>query len=438
MSADTIHALASGRPPSGVAVIRVSGPDVPRVVATLTGRALAPRRATLVALRDDEGEVLDEVLAIHFPAPRSFTGEDVLELHCHGGHAVTDAISRHLTSVSGLRPAEPGEFTMRAHRNGRIDLIEAERLGDLVAAETEAQRRLAVSDLGRRNARLYQGWRERLLELRALIEAGLDFADEEDAPIDVSDEAVGRLDDLRTAMAAHLSRAEATRIVREGLRVVLAGPPNAGKSSLLNALAGHDAAIVTDVPGTTRDVVEVPLDILGHRIVVADTAGLRDTDDAVERIGVERARSRIETADLVLHLVPVGEPWPDEDLHVEPSRLLALRTKRDLAPERLPGTEAEIAVSTVTGEGLDRLLRLLGRRAASASIRPDGDAHAPLVERHAAHVRRALDLLERAPPTHELLAESVRLAADEIGRITGATDIEDVYGVIFSRFCMGK
>ena len=430
---DTIHALASGRPPAGVAVVRVSGPDAGRVMRALVGRDLPARRAVLATLRDGDGAPLDDAIAIHFPAPGSFTGEDVLELHCHGGRAVVDALSRHLTHGLGLRPAEPGEFTMRAHRNGRIDLIEAERLADLVEAETDAQRRFALSGLGRRNIRLYEGWREDLLAVRALIEASLDFADEDDAPVDVGGEVARRLDALRGAMAAHLGGLRATRIVREGFGVVLAGVPNAGKSSLLNALAGHEAAIVTDVPGTTRDVLEVPLDVGGHRIVVADVAGLRDTDDRVERIGVDRARERMVRADLVLLLVPPTGESPDPLPPVSPERIVRVGTKVDL------GSSAErIGVSTVTGAGLSALLSLLRDRAGAEGWRERGAGTAPIAERHAAHVRAALAALDATDEPDELLAERVRAAADEIGRIVGVTDIEDVYGAIFSRFCMGK
>lgn len=425
----TIHALASGALPAGVAVVRVSGPLVPTLVTGWIARPLAPRTATLVTLRGADGVVLDEALAIHFPAPRSFTGEDVLELQCHGGRAVVRAVERRLAEL-GSRPAEPGEFTMRAHLNGRVDLIEAERLADLIDAETEAARALAASDAGRRNADCYGEWRTALLDARALLEASIDFADEEDAPVDVSDEVASLLEATRTDIAAHLVRAPAARIVRSGLRVVLAGAPNAGKSSLLNALAGHEAAIVTDVPGTTRDALDVPLDVDGHKVIVTDVAGLRETDDVVERIGVERARERIAAADLVLLCVPVGGAAPD---CAPDDRTILVRSKADLHP--VADTQGDaIVLSARTGEGMDDLLAILRERAADATAPA---AEAPLAERHAAHLGRALDHLDAGGPP-EIVAERVRLAAAELGRITGATDIEDVYGAIFSRFCMGK
>ena len=438
----TIHALASGALPAGVAVIRVSGPLVPSLAAGWIGRPLAPRTATLVALRGAEGNVLDEALAIPFPAPRSFTGEDVLELHCHGGPAVVRAVERRLTEL-GSRAAEPGEFTMRAHANGRIDLMGAERLADLIDAETEAQRAMAASDGGRRNAALYEAWRLALLDARALLEASIDFADEDDAPADVSDEIDALLNATRSAMVDHLAGASAVAIVRRGMRVVLAGAPNAGKSSLLNALSGTDAAIVTDVPGTTRDALDVPLDAGGYKVVVTDVAGLRDTDDAVERIGVERARARIAAADLVLECVPADATLPTlSTLPIDAGAnvggimppVVRIRTKCDLVRSGELG-DGRLAVSARTGEGVNELLALLAARARDAAAPAAG---APLAERHAGHVARALDHLAVADLQPEIVAERVRLAADEIGRITGATDIEDVYGTIFSRFCIGK
>ena len=452
---DTIHALASGAPPSGVGVIRVSGPLVPRLEREWIGRAFPPRRATLVTLPDADGEPLDEALAIRFSAPRSFTGEDVLELHCHGGAAVIRAVSDRLAAL-GSRPAEPGEFTMRAHRNGRIDLVEAERLADLIDAETEAQRRFAASDRGARLQALYEGWRADLLHARALIEAGLDFADEEDAPADVGAEVGAILYRLAREIGAHLATDRHREIVRRGLRIAVAGPPNAGKSSLVNALAAREVAIVTGIPGTTRDVLEVALDLHGHKIVLSDTAGLRETDDAVERIGVERARDRIEESDCVVWLEPVDGVGDEVPPASRPDRpVIRVATKCDIGAA--DGAH-DLAVSARTGEGLAPLARRLGEMA-ERSVPPPG-VETTLNERHHRHVAMAFarlhDALRHRDPTgmvraselapfelapfepDERLAEAVRLAAAEIGRITGATDIEDVYGAIFSRFCMGK
>ena len=430
MASDTIHALASGAPPCGVAVVRVSGPAVVAIAAELVAEPPPARQAALRRLRDADGSTLDHALVLRFPSPNSFTGEDVLELHLHGGRAVVAAVQRRLSAL-GSRPAEPGEFTMRAQRNGRIDLVEAERLADLVQAETEAQRRFATSDLGRRNAARYEDWRERLLGLRALVEASLDFADEDDAPVAIAEEVASGLGTLRDALADHLAGEALVATLREGFRVVLAGPPNAGKSSLLNALAREDVAIVTPVPGTTRDVLEVPLDLGGFRVVLADTAGLRDTDDVVEAIGVARARARMAEADLVLRLVPPGESPPTGT----DDRTVLVASKIDLGG-RVP--DGALGVSATTGAGLDRLLVALGERAAAGSWR-EGRGDAPVAERHAAHLKRALAALDDARAVRdERCAEHLRLAADEIGRIGGAVDIEDVYGAIFSRFCMGK
>ena len=433
---ETIYALASGPPPSGVAVIRVSGPDVFSIGRAMAGRELAPRHASYAMLRDKAGRPLDRAVALLFPGPRSFTGEDVLELQCHGGRAVVEAIGRCLREDHGVRHAEPGEFTLRAHLNGRIDLVEAERLGDLVHAETEAQHRLAMSDLGRRNAMLYETWRTDLTELRALVEASLDFADEDDAPVTISPEAKRRLSELRDALAQHLDGTRAVEIVRDGFRVVLTGPPNAGKSSLLNALAAREVAIVTAVPGTTRDVLDVPLDMGGYRVVLADTAGLREAEDEVEAIGVARARERIADADLVLDLRPPGGSMPSNTSPAD-HRVVPIGTKVDL-DEPSPGTA--LGISAVTGEGLEELIALIADRAARDAWRDrDGGPGAPLAERHVRHLRRCLEILPSpdAEPD-ELWADALRRAAGELGRITGSADIERVYDVIFSRFCMGK
>ena len=431
--ADTIHALASGPPPAGVAVIRVSGPRVQGIVRDWIGRDLPPRRATLVHLTDREDARLDDALALLFAAPASFTGEDVLELHLHGGPAVIAATLRRLDAL-GSRRAEPGEFTMRAFLNGRVDLIEAERLGDLIEAETEAQRAFAASDRGARNLELYRSWRKALIDARALLEASLDFADEEDAPEDVAHEVSDALEKIAEAIDTHLAGARASEIVRRGYRVALAGPPNAGKSSLLNALAEREVAIVTPVPGTTRDALDVVLDCDGYRVVLTDTAGLRETDDEVEQIGIDRTRRTMERAHCVLWLDPV------DGTSVEPPArptVLRVATKIDLlsGEETLVG---DLAVSAVTGEGLSELGTKLGALASSASRT---ERAVPVSERHERHLRAVCDHLTKARDERvraEIAAEEIAGAALELGRIVGATDIEEVYGAIFSRFCMGK
>ena len=434
---DTIHALASGPPPAGVAVVRVSGPLIPRLEREWIGRALEPRRATLASLSDEAGGVLDRALVLRFVAPHSFTGEDVMELHLHGGRAVVAAVEKHLLAF-GSRPAEPGEFTMRAHLNGRIDLIETERLADLIEAETEAQRRFASSDRGRRNGAIYEEWRSRLIDTWALLEASLDFADEDDAPVEVADEVSRTVRDLHADIREHLAGARASEIVRDGYRLVLAGAPNAGKSSLLNALAERDIAIVTDVPGTTRDVLEVSLDVKGYKIIVSDTAGLRGGADRVETIGIERARETINRADGVLWLTAPDAPngdtgMPNNVSEALPS-VLRVATKRDLGGSFAPH---DIAISVRTGEGLDALIARIAELV-RARVPSEMDS-IPIAARHERHCRACLAFLERAETGPvELKAEALRHAAAELGRITGSVDIENVYDAIFSRFCMGK
>ena len=442
---DTIHALASGALPAGVGIIRVSGPLVPRIEHEWIGRRLVPRQATLVTLRDGTGAHLDHALTLRFVAPQSFTGEDVLELHLHGGRAVVAAAEAQLASF-GSRLAEPGEFTMRAHLNGRIDLIETERLADLIEADTEAQRRFAASDRGRRNAELYEAWRARLIDAWALLEASLDFADEDDAPIDVADEVSSMIASLRAEMETHVSGARAAEIVREGYRLVLAGAPNAGKSSLLNALAERDIAIVTNVPGTTRDVLDVSLDVRGYKVIVSDTAGLRESADTVEAVGIERAREAIRKADGVLWLAAPdrtaqndettfkGPNGDADEMPPIPQPLLKLATKADLGT---PSAPHDVAISVRTGEGIDQLVDRVAQL-----VREHGSHEAdsaPIAARHEHHCRACLGYLERADEeATELRAEALRLAAMELGRITGSVGIENVYDVVFSRFCMGK
>ena len=444
----TIHALSSGAPPAGVGIIRVSGPLVPDLVRSWIGRSLIPRHATLVTLTGADGEPLDDAMALHFPAPRSFTGEDVLELHCHGGPAVIAAVTARLHHL-GTRPAEPGEFTYRAHLNGRIDLIEAERLADVIDAETEAQRAFAVSDRGRVNAALYASWRAQLIDMRALMEAMIDFPDEDDAPIDVAPEVYGRVGDLIRGIEAHLAGARSGEIVRAGYRLVLAGAPNAGKSSLLNALAGRDVAIVSPHAGTTRDVVEVVMDLQGYRVVVSDTAGLRrNPGDPVESLGIERTVERTGSADGTLWLIAPDNAADSPDdgdplslLEVEP--VLTVATKADLDNGRIP-TIADCRVSARTGEGMDALLNRLA--AIVARQVPEPAQSVPVAKRHVSHLERALvhlrmilpDPGDRLAVPAEIAAEHLRMAGDEIGRIGGEIGIEHVYDAVFSRFCMGK
>ena len=419
---DTIFALASGSVPAAIAVLRISGPDVPAIARAVHGQP-EPRRATLRRLLDpSDGTLIDRALVLSFPAPDSSTGEDVLEWHLHGGRAVVAAAERVLLSL-GARPAEAGEFTRRAFANGRIDLTEAEGLAELTAATSDAARRAALTQAEGALSRAIAGWQARTLELAARVEAAIDFDDEED----VSDELVpihAGMAALRAELLATLASPSAEQL-RDGVRVVLAGPPNAGKSSLFNALTGRDAAIVTDVPGTTRDVLEAAVEWDGVPILLQDTAGRRDSDDPVERIGVERAEAAVAAADLVLWL---GD---DEPPNVLAPGALALHARAD---ER-PVAEGRLAVSVVTGEGLAALREAILTYARTRLSGPDQLA---LTVRQQAAIRTAADALEEAEADPLLLAEQLRLVRDAWDRLTGRAGTEEMLDALFGRFCVGK
>lgn len=442
MKQGTIVALASGAGRAGVAVIRVSGPEAGAVLAALTARAPPPpRRATLCVLRDPaSGEELDQTLALWFPAPASVTGEDVAELHVHGGAAVIEAVLA-ACLCAGARPAEPGEFTRRAFENGKLDLAEAEGLADLVEAETEGQRRQALRQVKGALSAIYEGWRAQLIEAAALIEAEIDFPDE-DLPGALARRAGPILETLADTMGRCLADHRGER-VREGYRIAIIGPPNAGKSSLLNALAGREAAIVSDIPGTTRDVVEVRLVLAGYPVWIADTAGLREAADAIEAEGVRRALARAEEADLRIGVVEAGAEAPPSLLAALQSGDLLARSKADVFPldaSPVNGGGSGLVLSVVSGQGLSDLEALLAQRVADALGREEAPAltrarHRRLVEEARAALVRALPNLADAP---ELAAEDVRLAASAIGRLTGRIDVEDLLDEIFSSFCIGK
>ena len=433
--ADTIFALASGTLPSGVAVIRVSGDGVGRLWPALGVAAPVPRLATLAMLRDGRGERLDQALLLHFPAPASFTGEHVVELHCHGGRATVAAVLRHLAALDGFRQAEAGEFARRAFENGKLDLTALEGLSDLVAAETEAQRRQALQQADGDLRRTAEGWQSRLLRARAMIEASFDFSDEEDVPDDVGTPIWNGLRDLRDEIADAVTQAGRGRIVREGYQVVLAGPPNAGKSSLLNALAQDEVAIVTDVAGTTRDLVHIELDLDGMLVRVTDTAGLRSSEDTVERIGIDRARRAMACADLVLWLRPSDRsPGCDEAV---PAGALPIRTKADLHPGTATDGDGP-AVSVISGAGLEGLRDLLATRARQAI---GGGTALASRRRHGEALDLSLHALEealRSDDPLEFRADALRRANDALDRLLGRTDVEDLLGVIFAEFCVGK
>jgi tRNA modification GTPase len=436
---DTIVALASGAGRAGVAVIRVSGPRAGDLLRALTGAELPePRRAKRTVFSGVSRDSIDDGIALYFPAPASFTGENVAELHAHGGPAIVAALIQACLAQPETRLAEPGEFTRRAFENGKLDLAQAEALADLVEAETETQRAQALRQMRGELSALYEGWRARLVEAMALLEAEIDFPDE-DLPGGLAARVRPLVESLAAEIAAHLDDSHRGERVRDGYRIAILGPPNAGKSSLLNALARREAAIVSDIPGTTRDVVEIRLVLTGYPVWLADTAGLRKAADAIEAEGVRRALERAEEADLRLGLVEAGqEPDPALLAAMRPQDLL-LRSKIDLAPaEGLPG------FSAVTGAGLVELEALLAERVAAAL----GGEEAPALTR--ARHRRLLEdaqaALARAGPAlepesglgPELAAEDLRAAAASLGRLSGRIDVEDLLDEVFANFCIGK
>ncbi|NUT00654.1 MAG: tRNA uridine-5-carboxymethylaminomethyl(34) synthesis GTPase MnmE [Sphingomonas sp.] len=426
MSADTIFALSSGRPPAAIAVIRVSGPGAHAAGAMLAGSLPEARSAALRTLRSAEGAVLDDALVLRFDGPASSTGEDGVEFHCHGGRAVVDAVLGALSAIDGLREARPGEFTRRAFENGRIDLTEAEGLADLIEAETESQRRaaLAMAEGGLR--RQVEQWQQSVLQLSARAEAAIDYVDEGDVGVDPTLPA----ECLRLAveLRSWLDRPRAEPL-KDGVRVVVAGPPNAGKSSLINMIAGQERAIVTDIPGTTRDHIEVPLSLGGIPILLTDTAGLRQTQDEVERIGVDRARSLLQISDIVAWLGRADEAPPHP-------RLVTVHSKADLAERRVAPAGA-IPVSVLTGEGMGFLLDRLTDIA--RTLLPADDAIA-LNRRQAAQLADAESHLAAAASAGEivLVAENLRAARLAFDRLTGRAGMEEVLDALFGRFCLGK
>lgn len=434
---DSIVALSSGRLPAGVAVVRLSGPKTRFALETILETSAPEREASLRKLRQSDGSLIDIGLVIFFTGPASFTGEDVAEFQVHGGKAVVSALLQTLTSIEGIRHAEPGEFTRRAFLNGKLDLVETEALADLINAETESQRRFALLNAGGAQSKLYEGWRQRLIHARAMIEAEIDFADEDDIPGSVSDTVWSDMRNLSNEIGAHVGGFHAAEIIREGFDVVILGAPNAGKSSLFNALAKREAAIVSDEPGTTRDLLEVVLDLHGLKVRLTDTAGLRERAGAVEGIGIQRAKERAGNADLIVVLQDMTVAAADIELPAGP-RVLRVGTKVDLLPTGMGSGKFDLAVSAKTGEGLGQLLEGLGQLADDAagtvgSLLPTRLRHVDLLNEGKAFIERAL-----AQGDLELQAEDLRLAGERLGRIVGIVDVEDLLDVIFSQFCIGK
>jgi len=434
-SDDTIFASASGYGRAAVCLVRISGPKSRSVLETMAGSVPAPRRAALRLLRDPgTGELLDQALVLWMPGPSSFTGEDQAELHIHGGLATRAAVLRALGSLEDCRPAEAGEFTRRAFLNGRMDLAQVEGLADLIDAETEAQRRQAVLQLEGRLGETTERWREEILQVLAFLEASLDFSDEGDVPENLEAEILQRLNRLERELAEVLANRSGERL-REGLTVVLAGPPNAGKSTLLNALARRDVAIVSPVAGTTRDVIEVHCDLKGLPVVIVDTAGLRESADLIEQEGVSRARARAQDADLVLWLIPPEGPETEAP---SARRLLRVGTKADLNRSR---HDCDLLISAATGEGIPDLIERLEEEAEAALGQGDAivtrERHRKALERAHLSLVRAREMLDSRGPL-ELSAEEVRLAARAVGEITGRVDVEHMLDRLFSSFCIGK
>ncbi len=423
---DTIFALSSGVPPAAIAVIRISGPAAGKALHQLAGRLPAPRRAVALRLRDAAGEMLDQVLALWLPGPGTATGEDTAELHCHGGRAVIAAVETALAATPELRRATPGEFTRRAFANGRIDLAEAEGLADLLSAETELQRRSAMAVAGGALSRQVEDWRERLLMASASVEAVLDFGDEDDVaalPADFS----ARLEALRGEISAQLCRPRAEAL-REGFRVVLAGPPNSGKSTLFNGLVESEAAIITPIAGTTRDILTRPVAIEGVPFLFMDTAGLRDeSPDAIEAIGIARARDAFKNADLVLWLGGEGD-GPAGAWEIEPQA-----DRPDHVTKRMP----QYRLSALTGEGMDALRAGLVAVARDSLPRP---GEAALNARQHRLLTEAEAMLAYAAQLSDplLVAEHLRLARVAFDALLGRTTTEDMLDALFGRFCIGK
>ncbi|GAA0758292.1 tRNA modification GTPase [Erythromicrobium ramosum] len=429
-SRPTIFALSSGAPPAGVGVIRVSGPQAGAALQALAGRVPAQRRASLAKLRDSAGASLDEALVLWFPGSNTATGEDLAEFHCHGGRAVIAAVEAALAALPGLRRAEPGEFTRRAFANGRIDLAEAEGLGDLLTAETELQRAAALANLGGALSRQVESWRERVLVLSAEVEGVLDFSDEEDSA-DLPECFTWNIDALASEIGEWLARPRSERL-GEGFRVVLAGPPNAGKSTLFNALVESEAAITSPIAGTTRDVIERSVAIAGVPLTFVDTAGLREVAmgaeaDQIEAIGIDRAMAELLRADVVLWLGAEGEG---------PEGAWEIAAQADRA-DFVAKTTARLTVSAATGEGLLGLKTALVASARDALPKP---GEAALNARQHARLSEAGEALAAAKTLTDplLVAEELRRARVAFDRLIGRATTEDMLDTLFGRFCIGK
>ncbi|WP_323799063.1 tRNA uridine-5-carboxymethylaminomethyl(34) synthesis GTPase MnmE [Parasphingorhabdus sp.] len=427
---DTIFALSSGQPPAAIGILRISGSSAGKALSALTEKSPEPRVGTLCNITDMvSGELLDQALCLWFPGPNSATGEDLVEIHCHGGRAVIRAIEQALEQIDGLRRAEPGEFTRRAFTQGKMDLAEAEGLSDLLFAETELQRKAAVRNAGGALSRKVDAWQQTILQLSAQVEAELDFSDEDDvAPAQASllDQTTRSLvEEMRNLLAR--PRAEK---LRDGIRVVLGGPPNSGKSTLLNALVEREAAIVSDIAGTTRDVIEVPIALGGVPFLFIDTAGVRESGaETIEQIGIDRAHQQFATADIILWLGDEGQ-GPRSDILVEIS-------SRCDHPQHKPKGVGSFTLSPVSGRGMDALVDFLVTRA--KDILPDADqvsVNARQADRLTAACNSLAAMIEERD--YLIVAEHLRMARKALDQITGKASTEDMLDGLFGKFCIGK
>ena len=426
----TIFAQASAAGKAGVAVVRISGPQAFSASSQLCGSLPAPRQAALRRLRSAAGEVLDEALVLCFTEKASFTGEETVELQTHGSVAVVNALLAELGRFDGLRLAEPGEFTRRALANGRLDLAQVEGLADLIASETEAQRQQALRLFSGGLGELAAHWRERLIRASALLTVTIDFADEE-VPVDVSPEVLELIAEVQTAMQAQVDGFGAAERIRTGYEVAIVGPPNVGKSTLLNVLAGRDAAITSEIAGTTRDVIEVRMELAGLPVTLLDTAGLRETDDTVEKIGVARALERAKAADLRVFLIesdgkPEFDPAPDD---------IVMTSKADLSGEKLG------SVSGKTGAGVVELVEQIGARLSSKTAKAGlatRARHKEAMERCLVSLADASNRVALGPEFTDIASEELRISLEALNMLIGRVDVENVLDEVFSSFCLGK
>src|ERR1700722_15949609 len=437
----TIFALSSGRPPGAIAMVRVSGPQARAALMSLANKLPAPRMATRVLLRDAKQRPIDDAVVLWFPGPASATGEDVAEFHVHGGRAVLGALFAALSAFEHVRAAEPGEFTRRAFENGKLDLTEAEALDDLIHADTERQRRQALRQLKGLLGDKARDWRAQIIEAAALIEAGIDFSDEGDVPAELIAPALAKIETLRGEIEKVLAAQGKSERLRDGLVVAIAGPPNVGKSTLMNQLARREGAIVSPHAGTTRDVIEVQLDLDGYPVTMIDTAGVRATDDPVEQEGVRRARARAAEADLVLWMIDGGH---GEVRYRAAGPVWVVRNKIDLDPAGASagqgGEDGWFEISASRGDGIPQLVVAL--IAFAQDCFGSGEAgligrerQRKLLEQTVASLQRSMTAIEDG---EELAAEELRIAVHSLGRLLGRVDVEDILDVIFRDFCIGK